>query len=128
MMMWNGSQGSGEIGKNDDGTYKDPHLVFKMNGDKLYMRGSGEFSGTLSASTIIGSTIIGSAFKNDNETLYLSTTSKEFTINNKQENYVLRIGDNFGVDSNGGINASLGTIAGWNIGENKLYYNLNSFN
>lgn len=119
MMMWSGAQPSSFENYN---MASDANLMFRVYKDgtkgKLWMKGTGEFSGTISASTIVGGT-----FKNQTETLYLSTSSKNFTINGSQKNCVFRIGNYFGVDSKGNFYASgNGQIGNWTLDNGALYY------
>lgn len=49
IMMWNGQQGSGLPDGDINGNNKDENLVFKIDKNKLFMRGNGEFTGTIYA-------------------------------------------------------------------------------
>lgn len=60
-------------------------------------------------------------------TIYIGNTPLPTTVNGKAINALLKIGNNFGVTADGtvymhNIQATGGTIGGWNIDDKKLYY------
>lgn len=151
MFMWNGKQGTGETGKNEDGTYKDPGLAFKIKDGLLYMRGNGEFTGKITANEgeIAGWGIAKNdsggqliACRDSNGNILEPTWANFSGASNRiglftncpealtqsivgapsdKNNWRIVAGSHFGVDAKGNLYASAGKIACLEIDSSSLF-------
>lgn len=125
MFMWNGHQGSGKItGETSEGESVDSNLVFRINNDNLYMRGTviaekGKIAGwTIDEGKLTTGTLGTNGFH-----MYTSGYgSGNFFGAGGSRNWALGVGKNFGVTDEGSVyckslNATGGTIAGWKLND-----------